>query len=201
VTEIDAVPTFATAPPERIDIGGGAVLVRSRAERAVAAVTAINASLEHLRPWMAWATEPATEAALAKFLAAGEELWEQRKDFGYSIVDPADTVVLGGCGLHGRLGPHGLEIGYWVHVDHIGRGIATAASRGLTDAAFSIDGVERVRIQCAEDNARSARVPAKLGFRLEGVSVQEDGPCAGRPTQVWLVDRPAWIAGGLKPAP
>lgn len=200
MTEIAAAPTFATAPPERIDLGD-AVLVRSRAERAAAAVTAINASLEHLRPWMAWAGEPTTEAAMATFFAAGEELWEQRKDFGYSIVDPADTVVLGGCGLHGRLGPHGLEIGYWVHVDHIGRGIATAASRGLTDAAFSIDGIERVRIQCVEDNVRSARVPDKLGYALQGVSVQEAGPCAGRPTQVWEIDRPTWIARGVRPGP
>lgn len=200
MTEIGAAPTFATAPPEWIDLGD-AVLVRSRAERAAAAVTAINTSLEHLRPWMAWAGERATEAAMATFFAASEELWEQRKDFGYSIVDPADTVVLGGCGLHGRVGPHGLEIGYWVHVDHIGRGIATAAARGLTDAAFSIDGIERVRIQCVEDNVRSARVPEKLGYTLRGVSVQEAGPCAGQPTQVWEIDRPAWVAGASRPAP
>jgi len=202
VTEIDAAPpTFASAPPERIDIGGGALLVRCRTDRSAAAVAAVNTSLDHLRPWMAWAGAPTTEAAMATFFAASEELWEQRRDFGYSIVDPADTVVLGGCGLHGRLGPHGLEIGYWVHVDHIGQGLATAASRGLTDAALSIEGIDRVRIQCVEDNVRSARVPAKLGFTLEGVSVQEDGPCAGRPTQVWSIDRPTWIAGRLEPAP
>ncbi len=201
MTDIDAAPTFASAPPEQIEIGDDVLLVRCRTERAAAAVIAINASLEHLRPWMAWAGEPTTEAAMATFFAASEELWEQRKDFGYSIVDAADTVVLGGCGLHGRLGPLGLEIGYWVHVDQIGRGLATAAARRLTDAALSIDGIERVRIQCVEDNVRSARVPAKLGYTLEGVSVQEAGPCAGRPTQVWVIDRSTWIAERSDGAP
>jgi RimJ/RimL family protein N-acetyltransferase len=190
----DEGPIFACAPPERIDLGM-ALLVRCRAERARAAVVAVNESLDHLRPWMAWASEPATEAGMATFLAAGEELWDQRRDFGYSIVDPADVVVLGGCGLHGRLGPDGLEIGYWVHADHAGNGVATAAARALTDAAFGIPGIEHVRIQCEDTNVRSARIPEKLGYRFEGTSVPDGGPCEGRPTQVWLVERATWIAG------
>jgi RimJ/RimL family protein N-acetyltransferase len=190
----DPSPTFASAPPEWIDLGEAA-LVRCRPARTAATVTAINTSLEHLRPWMAWATEPATEAAMATFLTVAEELWDQRHDFGYSIVDPQDQVVLGGCGLHGRLGPHGLEIGYWVHVDHIGRGLATEAARALTSAAFTMPGIDQVRIQCEDGNDRSARVPEKLGFALQGVTVPADGPCEGRATQVWLLDRDAWIAG------
>ncbi len=189
----DAAPTFPSAPPERIDLGIGVVLVRTSPHRAPAAVAAINESLEHLQPWMAWAAEPATEAGLATFFAAAEELWDRRKDFGYSMVDPDDRVVLGGCGLHGRLDEHGLEIGYWVHVDHGGRGIATAATRALVDAAFAIDGIERVRITCEDTNARSARVPEKLGFCFHGVTVPDDGPCSGRSTQVWLVERDAWM--------
>jgi len=190
----DPSAVFPSAPPERIDLAEGAALVRCRAERAAAAVVAINTSLEHLGPWMAWASEPATEPAMATFFAAAEALWDERKDFGYSIVDPADELVVGGCGLHGRLGRDGLEIGYWVHVDHAGRGLATAAARALTDAAFAIDGIERVRITCEEHNGRSARVPEKLGYELHGVTVADGGPCEGRSTQGWLIARPTWIA-------
>jgi RimJ/RimL family protein N-acetyltransferase len=189
----DPAPVFSGTPPERIDLGD-AQLVRCRPERAAAAVVAINASLEHLQPWMAWAGEPANEAAMATFFTVAEELWDQHKDFGYSIVDP-DERVIGGCGLHARLDQTGLEIGYWVHVDHVGRGLATRTGRALTDAAFGIDGIEVVRIQCEDVNVRSARVPAKLGYRLEGVSAPDDGPCQGRPTQRWLLDRGRWIAG------
>jgi RimJ/RimL family protein N-acetyltransferase len=197
----DTAPRFPSPPPERIELGGGTALVRCRAERAEAAVTSINASLDHLRPWMAWATEPATDAGMATYLAAAEELWDQCKDFGFLIVDDADGAVLGGCGLHGRLGQHGLEIGYWVHVDHIGRGLATATARALTDAAFAIEGIDLVRIQCEDGNVRSARVPAKLGYELQGVSVPDDGPCAGRPTQVWVVSRAFWMTGGAQGEP
>jgi RimJ/RimL family protein N-acetyltransferase len=192
--------TFATAPPERIALGEGTALVRCRVDRAAAAVEAINTSLEHLRPWMAWAEEPATEAAMTTLFAASEAQWDQRSDFSYTIVDGPDEAVIGGCGLHARLGPDGLEIGYWVHVDHGGRGLATAASRALTDAAFAIDGIERVRITCAEDNLRSARVPEKLGYEFQGLSVPDDGPCTGRSTQVWVVQRADWIAGSAERA-
>jgi RimJ/RimL family protein N-acetyltransferase len=70
--------------------------------------------------------------------------------------------------------------------------VATTASRALTDAAFAIDGIERVRITCAEDNVRSARVPEKLGYRFLGVQVPDDGPHEGRSTQHWEVERAAW---------
>src|SRR5690606_7480068 len=169
--------------------------------RTGAVVRAINESLEHLRPWMAWAAEPATDTSVGLFVATAVELWERRKDFGYSIVEAATDRVVGGCGLHGRVGRHGLEIGYWVHVDWAGRGVATAASRTLVEAAFGIDGIERVRVQCEDGNVRSARVPEKLGFRYEGIVEPADGPCAGRPTQIWWVERSAWIGGGGSASP
>ena len=190
----DEGPTFPAAPPERIALSGGRELVRCSADRAAAAVAAVNESLGHLRPWMAWAAEPAAEAAMATFLAAGEQLWAQRRDFSYSILEGPEQRVVGGCGLHGRQGPDALDIGYWIHVDRIGQGLATEASRALTDAAFTIEGIERVRIQCDERNVRSARVPEKLGFQLLGVDIAKDGPCEGRSTMDWVVERAGWIA-------
>lgn len=189
----DEGPIFATAPPGRIELPSGLALVRADPELAAAAARAINASLDHLRPWMAWAAEPATEATLTTFLAGSAERWDKRQEFGYSIVDPSDDAVVGGCGLHGRLGPNGLEIGYWVHADRTGQGIATMAAAALTDAAFAIEGIEVVRIQCEVSNHASARVPERLGYRCVGHGQLGEGPCEGRPTQVWLVDRASWL--------
>ena len=190
----DDGPVFPEAPPERIELTAGRALVRWSADRAAAAATSINESLDHLAPWMAWASEPATEAGLAVVFATGEELWDRRRDFGYSVVEGPDRRIVGGCGLHGRLDEHGLEIGYWIHVDRIGQGLATEVSRALTDAAFAIPGIERVRIQCDDENVRSARVPAKLGYALQRVEVPDHGTWEGRPTQVWDVTRADWIA-------
>jgi RimJ/RimL family protein N-acetyltransferase len=190
----DEGPVFPAAPPERIELSQGRAIVRGSADRAAAIAASINESLEHLSPWMAWAAEPATEASVALSFAAGEELWNRRRDFGFSVVEGPEERVIGGCGLHGRLDEHALEIGYWIHVDRAGRGLATEVSRALTDAAFAIPGIERVRITCDESNVRSARVPEKLGYAFLGVTVPADGAHVGRATQTWMVEREAWIA-------
>jgi RimJ/RimL family protein N-acetyltransferase len=191
-------PVFPAAPPEHIGLPDGLALVRCDPGLARAAVEAVNASLDHLRPWMAWVAEPATEVGMATFFALSAELWDQRRDFGYTILDPVTEAVAGGCGLHARLGTDGLEIGYWVHVDRAGQGVATEVARALTDAAFTVPGVHRMRIQCEEANLASARVPAKLGYRFAGIAVSGEGPCTGRSTQTWLLDETDWHGGRTK---
>src|SRR5438093_1311993 len=80
----------------------------------------------------------------------------------------------GGChacrgrGLHRRIGPGGLEIGYWVHVDHVGHGYATTAAGALTTLAFEDPAITHVEIHVEPANAASNRVPEKLGFELVG---------------------------------
>lgn len=186
---------FPSAPPERVELAGGLALVRPRADLVPSGVRAINASLDHLRPWMAWAAEPATEASLAEVYAAADVAWAERRDFAFVLVDAGDEVR-GGSGLHGRLGVDGLEIGYWVHVDLAGRGVATEVARALTTEAFRLPGIERVRIQHAVDNVRSRRVPEKLGFRAAEAIDDPDG----RTVQRWLVERADWPGSGGQPA-
>ena len=79
--------------------------------------------------------------------------------------------------------------------DRIGQGIATDVARALTAAAFAIAGIERVEVHCEEANARSARVPEKLGYRFDGVVRPGDGPGAARVVQVWSIRRAEWPAG------
>lgn len=118
---------------------------------------AILASIDHLRPWMPWASlEPLT------FDQRIEWLRGVREAMG---IFEGDTCV-GGTGLHDRIGEGGLEIGYWVRADHVGRGIATEAARQVTALAFVRPGITYVEIHHDKANVRSRRVPEKLGFTL-----------------------------------
>ncbi|HOG45168.1 MAG TPA: GNAT family protein [Anaerolineae bacterium] len=131
--------------------------------------SAIAESLEHLLPWMPWAhDEPEPLQAKVERLRRFRGMFDLGQDFVYAILDRDEARLLGGTGLHTRAGAGAREIGYWVHQGAINRGIATEASAALTRVAFEVDGVRRVEIRCAPENARSAAVPRKLGFTYEG---------------------------------
>jgi RimJ/RimL family protein N-acetyltransferase len=177
-------------PPEQIGVGD-LTLVRMQPGDAPAVATVVNASLAQLRPWMPWAQEPATAESIGTFLVNADSQWEDFREFQYLIRRAPTEPIIGCCGLHNRIGVGALEIGYWVHVDHMGRGVATTAARGLTDAALRLGGVERVEIRCDAANARSAAIPPKLGYRLDRVDTRTPTTPGETDSQmIWVRDRP-----------
>ncbi len=174
--------------PDRI-AGESMVLRCWRVDDAEAQARALAESAAHLRPWMAFMNGPplsneAREEMLAK--------WERERlgggDAVYGIF--IDEAIAGGCGLHRRLGPEGLEIGYWVHPSFTRRGVATEAVRLLTETAFSIPGIAHVEIHHDKANMRSAGVPQKLGFRFVGEGPDEpDAPAEVGIECRWRLDK------------
>ena len=77
--------------------------------------------------------------------------------------------ALGGTGLHPRNWEIGyFEIGYWVRASAEGRGYIAETVRLLTDYAFDTLKANRLEIRCDELNVRSAAIPKRLGYVLEG---------------------------------
>ena len=130
---------------------------------------AVDASLEHLLPWMDWArVEPQPVEAKAELLRGFRAQFESGESYVYGVFDRDETRLLGGSGLHRRGGPGALEIGYWVRSDALRQGIATEVTAVLARAAFEHCEAVRVNVQIDPQNVRSAPVPRKLGFRHEG---------------------------------
>lgn len=151
---------------------------------------AVDESLDHLLPWMPWARDepsplPEVVARLTRFAAE----FQRGEDWVYGIFSREDGRVLGGTGLHPRLEPGALEIGYWIHVGEVGRGFATEAAGALTRVGIEAHGARRVEIRCDPANAPSAAVPRKLGYRhvetLEGHDVTPEGE--PRDTMRWVM--------------
>ena len=129
---------------------------------------AIDSSLDHLRPWMPWARhEPQTLAQKVELLREFRGQFDLGADSIYGIFDTGEERVLGGTGLHPRIGPGGLEIGYWIRADAAGRGFATESTAALTRVAFELADVGRVEIHCAAENLASAAIPQKLAYSLQ----------------------------------
>jgi RimJ/RimL family protein N-acetyltransferase len=125
-------------------------------------------------------------------LAGPAGSWTPDGDYGYGIFFD-DGRLVGSLGMHRRVGPGALEIGYWVHVDHTRRGIATAAAAALTDVGFALRGVRRMEIHCDAANSASAAVPARLGYRLQGsIDHPPEAPGEQGRRLVWAVYQRQW---------
>lgn len=129
---------------------------------------AVDSSVEHLRPWMPWAADdPQPLENRITLIRHWRSQFDRGEDFVVGVFDRAETMVLGGSGLHMRVGPRGMEIGYWIRASHINQGYATEVAAALTTVAFRVHGVDRVEIHCNPANVRSAAVPRKLGYTHE----------------------------------
>lgn len=136
-------------------------------EDAALAKKAEDESREHLRPFMLWAERQETLGEVVDKLRLFRSWFDAGEDFLFGVFSNDDGSVVGGAGLHPRVGKGGIEIGYWTHVNHLRKGIATELAAGLTRAAFEVGRMRWVEIRCATRNVASAGVPPKLGFEHE----------------------------------
>ena len=181
----DRLPELVTGPE-------GFVLRRWLRADAEALGDAIHESIDQLRPWMPWAAdEPLSVAERRALIDEWDRNWDSGGDEVLGVF--VDGSVAGGCGLHHRVGPGGLEIGYWTHRSFLRTGIATRAARLLTDAAFARADITRVEIHHDKANVASAGIPRKLGFTL--VREVHDPVTAPAETGLsceWQLTREAW---------
>lgn len=141
---------------------------------------AMTASIEELKPWMAWAnrsqsideTEVNIRESYAEFIL--------RKDLRLHIMRKADDVFLGATGLH-RIDWEALkfEIGYWVDSRHAKNGYVTEAVNLLTHFAFNELNANRIEIRVDTENKASRRIPENTGFTLEGILRHDSYNAAG----------------------
>jgi RimJ/RimL family protein N-acetyltransferase len=147
----------------------------------------VTESEDHLRGWLPWVAGHSVESEAA-FLAQSARDWESGTAYNYAIR--TEGALAGGIGLMARIGPGGLEIGYWVHRAFTRRGLATAASAALVEQAFRLPGVDRVEIVHDELNVASGGVPRKLGFTEVGRRPIDPRPPEGTGVgMVWRLAR------------
>jgi RimJ/RimL family protein N-acetyltransferase len=147
--------------PREILTSGPVTLRRWRAADADAVYQVVMQSLEHLLPWMPWANGYSHDDAV-RFTVQSEQDWESGVAYQYAIT--TDDAVIGSCGLMRRIGPGGLEIGYWLHPAYTGRGLATTAVAALVGQAFALPDIDRVEIAHDQANTASGGIPRRLGF-------------------------------------
>jgi RimJ/RimL family protein N-acetyltransferase len=126
---------------------------------------AVDSSLDHLRPWMPWAEhEPQTVEEKTDLLKSFRSQFDEGENFVYAIFSADETEQLGGSGLHPRLEPGGLEIGYFIRASATRQGYVTESTAALTRVGFEVCEADRIEIRIEPGNEASFGVPRKLGF-------------------------------------
>jgi len=156
-------------PPAPYRIETERLVIRCYEPRdAAKAKEGIDASLDHLRPWMPWADdEPQTLEEKTQLMKTFRSNFDAGENFTMGIWSGDDSQYLGGTGLHPRQGPGGLEIGYFICASATRQGYITESTAALTRVGFEICEADRIEIRIDPDNEASLGVPRKLGYTEE----------------------------------
>ena len=154
--------------PSRLE-GEKCILRPYRSGDGVAIFHAIDRSRADLKLWVDWTEEYQIETDSERYARRMAAKWIARESLNLAIWSPDETELFGSVGIHGfdwRV-PSG-EIGYFLHKDARGKGIATEALRLLVKLAFADVGLNRVWATCDTLNHGSSRLLDRAGFKREG---------------------------------
>ena len=158
------IPRF----PPVFDLGGGIILRAAEPDDAEAVYAVVDRDRDHLRIWLPWVVGSQSARDTRAFLEQDSELRVRGVTATYLILENGE--------ISGFIGLHNIDalnrsflIGYWLAKRFEGRGLIARSCRHLVKIAFECYDMERAVIRCAAGNTRSAAVPKRLGFVLEGI--------------------------------
>ena len=174
------------SPPGSV-AAGDVTLRRFVVGDAAALARAIEDSVDHLRPFMPFASlDPPGAGFRRAWIDRVNRFFDEGTSFAYAICK--DANIIGGASIDPK-GETVASIGYWIHVRHTGNGYATMAARALIDCAIAA-GCDTVLLRHDQANHTSAAIARRLGFsflRLEAHRI--DAPGQTGTSMVWGYSR------------
>ncbi len=118
--------------------------------------------------------------------------WELRGSGHWAVTLRSGGQLAGRAGLHRPEYPDwpGLEVGWVLHPDHRGQGLATEAGTRSIAYAFETIGVSEIFSVILPDNLPSQAVARRLGLELVEERVLSFFPA--EPHGVWRLTRADW---------
>ena len=119
--------------------------------------------------WLGHKPAPYTLDHAHHYVERRRELAATGQCVTWAIADPDDDRILGTVLWFDWTPEVECELGWWIHPDARGRGLATKAARLVVGHVFETLGVKRVTAYAAVDNTASRHVAEAVGFRQYGV--------------------------------
>ncbi len=128
----------------------------------------VNKDRERLRVYLPWVDSTKTVDDEVKFIAFTHDSWNKHTLYGYGIFRRSDDTYMGNVGVHSIAWKNEVcELGYWILGEFEGQGYVSDAVRTIESACFAA-GFQRIEIRCASSNFKSASVPMRTGYTMEG---------------------------------
>ncbi|MBL0387776.1 GNAT family N-acetyltransferase [Tumebacillus sp. ITR2] len=136
---------------------------------------AMMESMDELKPWMHFAHNNQTEEDVEQVIREAHVKFLQRSDLRLMGFHKETGELAVSSGLH-RINwdSRVFEIGYWVRTKYANQGLVTELVSGLEQYAIRELQANRILIRCDARNERSAKVPERLGYTLEGIMRGEE---------------------------
>lgn len=138
----------------------------------------IERNKAHIKRWSAWLKVDRSIENTKTFIKSNRQQFAANKGFALGIWfenKMAGQIEYNYLDWKNRK----TEIGFWLGESFQGKGLVTKSCRVLIDYAFNELKLNRVEMRCAVENAKSRKIPVKLGFKEEGIIRQSE----------WLHDR------------
>ncbi len=152
----------------KIQVNKDIVLHKIRQKSAEEIFECIDRSRDFLREWLTWVDGTASSKDTGKYIKSVHHARGVRKELVFEIRYKGEIAGLIGI-KDIDLMNNKAEIGYWLGVDAIGKGIMIRSCEALIDYAFDEFRLNKIWIRCAIENVRSCNIPKQLGFLFEGV--------------------------------
>jgi RimJ/RimL family protein N-acetyltransferase len=132
----------------------------------------IDKDRERLRRFLPWVDATKSVQDTINFIKMSHEKWNAGELFNYGVFNKERNIFVGNIGLLAVKWEHECcEIGCWIAEEFEGKGFISDAVTALEIACFE-KGFHHIEIRCNPLNKRSASVPIRLGYHLDGTLVQ-----------------------------
>ena len=150
-------------------VGQQCVLRPYRSGDGSAVFHAVDRSRADLKHWVTWVDEYPLEEDWERYVRRMAAQWSTRESLAFGIWSSDETELYGGVGIHGInwTVPSG-EVGYFLHADARGKGIAAEALRLVVELGFLEIGMNRLWATCDVINQGSWHLLDRVGFKREG---------------------------------
>ncbi len=140
-----------------------------RKEDAATLNTAVHESIDNLLPFMDWAHGELNEESQLYRISDSQQNYLKGLEYDFAVFDKSGDFLLSASWHPSKTrNKKCFEIGYWTHVKHCNKGLATLVTKILTFTAFEFMECDRVEIGCNKANAASKKVIEKCDFIFEG---------------------------------